>query len=71
MTSSPPPSRPHTGSHDLPVPAALDAFMATGWAPSPLPADARVPGRTLLPGRIRGGAARWPRRSWPPRSGAT
>ncbi|MGW2252494.1 aminopeptidase P family protein [Kitasatospora sp. NPDC001660] len=40
-----------TGSHDLPVSPALDAFMATRWAPTPLPADRRVPGFDRLPGR--------------------
>ncbi|MFB7908993.1 aminopeptidase P family protein [Kitasatospora sp. NPDC056076] len=33
-----------TGSHDLPVSPALDAFMGTAWAATPLPADQRVPG---------------------------
>ncbi|MFI9274221.1 aminopeptidase P family protein [Kitasatospora sp. NPDC052896] len=41
----------HTGSHDLPVSPALDAFMATSWAATPLPADDRVPGHHLMPGR--------------------
>ncbi|MFJ9606667.1 aminopeptidase P family protein [Kitasatospora sp. NPDC101176] len=41
----------HTGSHDLPVSPALDAFMATRWAPTPLPADRRAPGHDRLPGR--------------------
>ncbi|MEE1785443.1 aminopeptidase P family protein [Streptomyces sp. SP17BM10] len=41
----------NTGSHDLPVSPALDAFMATRWAPSPLPADRRAPGHDRLPGR--------------------
>ncbi|MFI6155298.1 aminopeptidase P family protein [Kitasatospora sp. NPDC051170] len=41
----------NTGSHDLPVSPALDAFMATQWAPSPLPAHLRVPGHDRFPGR--------------------
>ncbi|MEV7024045.1 aminopeptidase P family protein [Kitasatospora sp. NPDC093558] len=41
----------NTGSHDLPVSPALDAFMATRWAPTPLPADRRVPGHDRFPGR--------------------
>ncbi|MER7671520.1 aminopeptidase P family protein [Kitasatospora sp. NPDC096128] len=32
------------GSHDLAVSPALDAFMGTAWAATPLPADQRVPG---------------------------
>ncbi|PYC77204.1 Xaa-Pro aminopeptidase [Streptomyces tateyamensis] len=45
-------SRPlNTGSHDLPVSAALSAFMGTNWAPTPLPAEQRVPGYAALPGR--------------------
>ncbi|MGA5819164.1 aminopeptidase P family protein [Kitasatospora sp. NPDC094028] len=41
----------NTGSHDLPVSRALDAFMGQHWAPSPLPADQRVPGYDRFPGR--------------------
>ncbi|NEE07197.1 aminopeptidase P family protein, partial [Streptomyces sp. SID7499] len=59
MTSKSP-AQVHTGSHDLPVPAALDAFMAADWAPSPLPAGAQVPGRALLPDRLRRLSARFP-----------
>ncbi|MER8184212.1 aminopeptidase P family protein [Kitasatospora sp. NPDC094015] len=43
MTAEPTP-RLNTGSHDLPVSPALDAFMGTGWAATPLPADRRVAG---------------------------
>ncbi|MFD5464176.1 aminopeptidase P family protein [Kitasatospora sp. NPDC127059] len=42
---------PATGSHDLPVSPALDAFMATAWAATPLPADRRVPGYDRFAGR--------------------
>ncbi|MEE1821029.1 aminopeptidase P family protein [Streptomyces sp. BE20] len=41
----------NTGSHDLPVSPALDAFMGTSWAPTPLPAANRVPAHAALPGR--------------------
>ncbi|WP_405359308.1 aminopeptidase P family protein [Kitasatospora sp. NBC_00085] len=41
----------NTGSHDLPVSPALDSFMGTSWAPTPLPADQRVPGYAALPDR--------------------
>ncbi|MDY0815351.1 aminopeptidase P family protein [Kitasatospora purpeofusca] len=41
----------NTGSHDLPVSAALNAFMGTSWAPTPLPAEDRVPGYAVTPGR--------------------
>ncbi|MFJ2807269.1 aminopeptidase P family protein [Kitasatospora sp. NPDC087271] len=41
----------NTGSHDLPVSPALDTFMGTRWAATPLPADRRVPGHDRLPGR--------------------
>ncbi|WP_030242871.1 aminopeptidase P family protein [Streptomyces sp. NRRL S-350] len=41
----------NTGSHDLPVTPALAAFMGTRWAPTPLPADRRVPGHDRFPGR--------------------
>ncbi|MEU8518715.1 aminopeptidase P family protein [Streptomyces sp. NBC_01216] len=44
-------ARPHTVSHDLQVPPDLAAFMAEGWAPSPLPDGARVPGAALTPAR--------------------
>ncbi|MFH8382201.1 aminopeptidase P family protein [Kitasatospora sp. NPDC018058] len=41
----------NTGSHDLPVSPALDAFMGTRWTATPLPADQRVPGYDRFPGR--------------------
>ncbi|MER7752429.1 aminopeptidase P family protein [Kitasatospora sp. NPDC097643] len=41
----------NTGSHDLPVSPALEAFMGTRWAATPLPADQRVPGHPHFPGR--------------------
>ncbi|MFG2722873.1 aminopeptidase P family protein [Streptomyces sp. NPDC048416] len=44
-------ARLNTGSHDLPVGAELTAFMASGWAPSPLPADTRVAGFEATEGR--------------------
>ncbi|MGC0417070.1 aminopeptidase P family protein [Embleya sp. AB8] len=37
MTSQDPTAALNTGTHDLPVSPALDAFMSTGWAPTPLP----------------------------------
>ncbi|MFF1647394.1 aminopeptidase P family protein [Streptomyces sp. NPDC058240] len=53
-------SAPRTGSHDLPVPPALDAFMGTGWAKSPLPTDLRVPSIDATPARRARLAARFP-----------
>ncbi|GAA3493980.1 aminopeptidase P family protein [Streptomyces prasinosporus] len=50
----------HTGSHDLPVSEALDSFMSTGWAPSPLSTDTRVPGYANLPDRRGRLSARFP-----------
>ncbi|MFB7949794.1 aminopeptidase P family protein [Kitasatospora phosalacinea] len=41
----------NTGSHDLPVTPALEAFMAGQWAATPLPADERVPGYAHFPAR--------------------
>ncbi|MFF8278466.1 aminopeptidase P family protein [Streptomyces lateritius] len=52
--------RPRTSSHDLPVSPELAAFMASGWAPSPLPHDARVPGSGLTPARRARLSARFP-----------
>ncbi|MFP8940703.1 aminopeptidase P family protein [Streptomyces fenghuangensis] len=40
----PPSARPTTGSHDLPISPALSSFMSSGWAPSRLFRDVRVPG---------------------------
>lgn len=50
----------NTGSHDLPVSAALDAFMGTGWAPTQLPAEDRVPGYAAMPSRRARLAAAYP-----------
>jgi Xaa-Pro aminopeptidase len=50
----------NTGSHDLPVSAALEAFMGTGWASTPLPASDRVPGYAVMPGRRARLAAAFP-----------
>ncbi|KJK56685.1 aminopeptidase P family protein [Saccharothrix sp. ST-888] len=52
--------RPNTGSHDLPVTPALDAFMGTGWTATPLPADRRAAGHHLTPGRRARLAAAFP-----------
>ncbi|MEU5435145.1 aminopeptidase P family protein [Streptomyces sp. NPDC020719] len=54
------PARLHTGSHDLPVSPELAAFMAADWAPSPLPADARVAGFSVTPARRARLSARFP-----------
>ncbi|MET7301658.1 aminopeptidase P family protein [Embleya sp. NPDC005575] len=37
MTRQDPAAALNTGTHDMPVSPALDAFMASAWAPSPLP----------------------------------
>ncbi|MFJ9517131.1 aminopeptidase P family protein [Kitasatospora sp. NPDC101801] len=58
MTTAPRPL--NTGSHDLPVSAALEAFMGTGWATTPLPAGDRVPGYAVMPGRRARLAAAFP-----------
>ncbi|RKE22799.1 aminopeptidase P family protein [Streptomyces sp. TLI_171] len=50
----------NTGSHDLPVTPALEAFMAGQWAATPLPADRRVPGHDWFPARRAGLAAAFP-----------
>ncbi|MDJ0344694.1 aminopeptidase P family protein [Streptomyces sp. H10-C2] len=52
--------RLHTGSHDLPVSAALGAFMGAGWAATPLPAGTRVPASHLTPARRERLSARFP-----------
>ncbi|MDH6127055.1 aminopeptidase P family protein [Kitasatospora sp. GP82] len=57
MTTQP---RPNTGSHDLPVSPALDAFMGTAWAASPLPAEDRVAGHQVTPARRARLAAAFP-----------
>ncbi|MFD9594118.1 aminopeptidase P family protein [Kitasatospora sp. NPDC059973] len=41
----------NTSSHDLPTSPALEAYMATAWAPTPLTDDRRVPGYAAMPGR--------------------
>ncbi|MGV9270771.1 aminopeptidase P family protein [Kitasatospora sp. NPDC003701] len=41
----------NTSSHDLPTSPALEAYMATAWAPTPLADDRRVPGHAVMPGR--------------------
>ncbi|MGW7363165.1 aminopeptidase P family protein [Streptomyces sp. NPDC054841] len=58
MSGTPP--RLNTGSHDLPVSAELAAFMGSGWAASPLPADARVPAHAVTPARRARLSARFP-----------
>ncbi|GAA5017512.1 aminopeptidase P family protein [Kitasatospora paranensis] len=60
MTGRPSPIPPNTGSHDLPVSPALDAFMATAWAPTPLPAEDRVAGYAAMPARRAALAAAFP-----------
>lgn len=50
----------YTSSHDLPVSPALDAFMRTAWAPSPLPEGDRVSPFDLTPARRARVAARFP-----------
>ncbi|MGW1078719.1 aminopeptidase P family protein [Kitasatospora sp. NPDC002522] len=50
----------NTGSHDLPVSPALDAFMGTQWAATPLPAEDRVPGHAHFPARRARLAAAFP-----------
>ncbi|MCB5165511.1 aminopeptidase P N-terminal domain-containing protein [Streptomyces bambusae] len=50
----------HIGSHDLPVSAELSRFMAGGWTPSPLPADARVSAYDVTPARRARLSARFP-----------
>ncbi|GAA4873677.1 aminopeptidase P family protein [Kitasatospora terrestris] len=49
-----------TGSHDLPVSETLAAFLTQGWAPTPLPADARTPGHHVTPARRARLAAAFP-----------
>lgn len=51
---------PRTSSHDLPVSAALEAFMSTGWAATPLPPDVEAPVQELTPARRARVAARFP-----------
>ncbi|MEV6953363.1 aminopeptidase P family protein [Streptomyces sp. NPDC051183] len=58
------PSRPtaglNTGSHDLPVSPELSRFMASDWAPSPLPDSTRIPAYALTPARRARLSARFP-----------
>ncbi|MFJ6796842.1 aminopeptidase P family protein [Streptomyces sp. NPDC091268] len=58
------PSRPasglNIGSHDLPVSPELSRFMASGWAPSPLPDSSRIPAYALTPARRARFSARFP-----------
>lgn len=58
------PSRPTTGlnigSHDLPVSPELSRFMASDWAASPLPGNARTPGHAVTPARRDRLSARFP-----------
>ncbi|WP_423834127.1 aminopeptidase P family protein [Streptomyces manipurensis] len=58
MTDSP--TRLNTGSHDRPVSEELSRFMADGWATTPLPDTARVPGHALTPARRARLSARFP-----------
>ncbi len=51
MTSKPSTASLNTGSHDLPVSPALQAFMGTAWAATPLAATDRVAGYTVTPAR--------------------
>jgi len=50
----------NTGSHDLPVSPALQAFMGTGWAATSLPATARTAGYDATPARRTRLAAAFP-----------
>ncbi|WP_420079305.1 aminopeptidase P family protein [Streptomyces sp. JL4002] len=58
MTDSP--TRLNTGSHDRPASEELSRFMADGWATTPLPDTARVPGHALSPARRARLSARFP-----------
>ncbi|GAA2145753.1 aminopeptidase P family protein [Kitasatospora kazusensis] len=60
MTTDPKTPVLNTGSHDLPVSAALDAFMGTQWAPTPLSASHRVAGYDVMPARRARLAAAYP-----------
>ncbi|MFF9350010.1 aminopeptidase P family protein [Streptomyces sp. NPDC014734] len=60
MPVSPDSSAPRTSSHDLPVSPALESFMRTAWADSPLPPDLRVPAYDATPARRARFAARFP-----------
>ncbi|WP_194927633.1 aminopeptidase P family protein [Catenulispora pinisilvae] len=60
MSSDPNLSKFATGSHDLPVTDALAAFMATQWAPSPLPDPGPVPASRWTGRRREAVSARFP-----------
>ena len=60
MSSDPNLSKFATGSHDLPVTDALAAFMATQWAPSPLPDLGPVPVSAWTGRRREAVSARFP-----------
>ncbi|GGW48277.1 aminopeptidase P family protein [Streptomyces xantholiticus] len=49
-----------TVSHDLPLSPEFEAFMAGGWAPSPLAGDVRLPVAGLTPSRRARLSARFP-----------
>ncbi|MCQ8771242.1 aminopeptidase P family protein [Streptomyces telluris] len=49
-----------TVSHDLPVSAEFESFMANGWAATPLPADIRLPVAGLAAARRAKLSARFP-----------
>ncbi|MHC0431794.1 aminopeptidase P family protein [Streptomyces sp. O3] len=51
---------PRTVSHDLPVSGEFEAFMAGGWAATPLPDDIRLPVARLTPARRARLSARFP-----------
>lgn len=55
-----PAARLNTGTHDLPVSPALEAFMGTAWTPSPLPPGGRVPGHEAARERRARVSARFP-----------
>ena len=60
MTSDPNLSNFATGSHDLPVTDALAAFMATQWAPTPLPDLGPVSASAWTPRRRAAVSVRFP-----------
>jgi Xaa-Pro aminopeptidase len=60
VSSDPNLSKFATGSHDLPVTDALAAFMATQWAPSPLPDLGPTPASAWTPRRRAAVSARFP-----------
>ncbi|MFI9720784.1 aminopeptidase P family protein [Streptomyces sp. NPDC052396] len=53
-------SQLNTGSHDLPVTGELAAFMASGWAATPLPQDIRLPAADFTTARRARLSARFP-----------